>query len=366
MERRMRIAIIATAAGLMLAGAAATAVVSLRPCGALDSFAGRSGCEASLVVSDLASLRQTVLFDPADPNVLLVAGARFARRSGQDLSASAELVRIDLASGDETGRIRLGFGGVPERLALSPDGRRGAVSCNAAFLCDFPPAAIEGDGSRSEHLPIAMVDLAAAFADPKLAASAQTLKTAPAFPVGVWPDGRNLEPVFSPAGDVVAANGFAWAFRGGRLEAPPAETLHDPRGAGAVASANGAIRIVHDLRAGALAVAGANGAERLRLALDLPAGFVADTALPLVLSPDRRRVAVLSRRFSGAGEILAVLQVWEIGDGNRLARCEIGEDLSATLLFTPDADHLLVAEAAEPTHGASTRLRFYPAVGGGS
>lgn len=364
MKRPERLAILTTAAGLALAAAGAAAAVSLRSCGALDRLAGRSGCVASLEVSDLASLRQTVAFDPVDPGALLVAGTRYARRSGRDLSASAELVRIDLASGDETARIRLPFGGVPERLALSRDGRRAAISCNAATLCDFAPAAIEGDGSRSEHAPLAMVDLVAAFAEPKQAARAQTLKTAPAFPVGVWPDGRTLEPVFSPTGDVVAANGFAWGFRGARLAAAPAETLHDPRGSGAVATADGPLRISHDRRAGALAIAGADGAEQRRLALDLPTGFVAEVAPPLVLSPDGSRVAALSRRFAGPGEIRAVLQVWEIGGGKRLARYEFGDELSATLAFTPDGARLLVAEAVEPAHGASTRLRFYPAGGG--
>ena len=365
MKRPERRAILAAAVGLALAAAGSAAALSLRSCGALDRLAGRSGCVASLQVSDLASLRQTVAFDPADPGALLVAGTSYARRSGRDLSASAELVRLDLRSGEETARIRLAFGGVPERLALSRDGRRAAISCNAATQCDFAPAAIEGDGSRSEHLPLAMVDLAAAFAEPKLAARAQTLKTAPAFQVGVWPDGRSLEPVFSPAGDVVAANGFAWAFRGDRLATVPAETLHDPRGSGAVASADGQTRISHDRRAGVLSVIGADGAAQRRLSLDLPEGSVTGEEPPLVLSPDGSRVAALSRRFSGPGEIRAVLQVWEIGGGKRLARYEIGDELSATLLFTPDGARLLVAEAAEPAHGASTRLRFYPAARGG-
>lgn len=345
---------------LVVASAGVWTALLLQPCRALDRLLGRSGCVRALTLTDLASLRQTALFHPKAPRTLIVAGVSYRTGYGEKFRPNARLVVVDAGVGPELWRRQIYPNGVIERLVLSADGAKAAFTCNRLFSCEFARGDVPAGMDPRQALPVAVVDIAAIAASNNTGdtSRAQFKRFVAAASVGPEADGRGPEIAFSADGTAVLAADDAWTMTGEPLEARPPAAF-DARGVDAVETPDG-LRVAYDRRALALEVTEARAGRRV-IALDLPKDFWPERRLPLVLSPDGARVAALSRRFSGPGAPRAVLQVWRLSDGARLARHDLAEDVYETLLFTPDGSEIVVARAPAPEPRAATELRFYRA-----
>lgn len=350
-------------ATLAVAAAGVWAATSFQPCRALDRLLGRSGCVRALTISDLASLRQTALFHPKAPRTLIVAGVSYRTGYGEKFQANARLVAVDAGAGAELWRRQIYPNGVIERLVLSADGATAAFTCNRLFSCDFARGDVPAGMDPRRALPVSVVDLAAIAASNNTGdtSRAQFKRFVAGGSVAPEADGRGPQVAFSANGAAILAGDDAWTVTGEPLEARPPAAF-DARGVDAVETPDG-LRVAYDRRAQSLEVTEARAGRRA-IQLDLPKDFWPELRLPLVLSPDGARVAALSRRFSGPGAPRAVLQVWRLSDGARLARYDLVEDVYETLLFTPDGVEVVVARAPAPEPRAATELRFYRAGAG--
>jgi hypothetical protein len=339
---------------LLLAAGAWTVSAGLAPCRWLDRLLGASGCAEAWRLEDLTRLRQGLAFRPGTHATLVVAGVA---RGGV-----ARLVLYDLGQGEETARYLPDPGGVIETVALSPDGRHAALTCNRRHACDLAPMRVPPGIDRDDFAPIGLIDL-----ERWSAARRSGLRSAPeagwrllALPGQASPadaDGAALAPRFSADGATLVAGEAAWSVADGAPAAPPAGLPPERQGRDRLRADAAEIR--HE--DGVLLLRDAGG-ER-RIALDLPPGFIPELHLPLALSPDGQVVAALSRRFAGIAAPGAVLQAWRLSDGARLLRREIETPLFAPLVFTPDGAALLLAAPDGPR---DSELRRYALPGAAS
>lgn len=334
-------------------------IAGLEPCGWLDRTLGRSGCVASWEVSDLTAPRRTVAFRPGAPSTLVLAGVTRLEHFGHGGTGQAHIVLLDTESGDVTARYAVEPGGLLEQLALSPDGRFAAITCNRARGCDFAPMHVPEGIDSNDFVPVGLADLDAAGDERR-----DRVVAAYDGARGWWmrgfsrrelplnADGTSAELRFSADGTVLAAGPHAWTVDGGADAAVPADLEPPAEGFDRVATAEGDVMV--DRARGAVEL-GRVG----RIPLDLPDGFVLEAHVPLAVSPDGTAVALLARRFAGPGEVRAVLFAWRLADGVPLLRQPIGDDLYAPLVWTPDGSRLIVAVASPPAPRARLEIRAY-------
>jgi hypothetical protein len=353
--------------GAAVAAAAAWAgFAGLEPCRWLDRLFGISGCAAAWEVSDLTALRRTMAFRPGAPSTLVLAGVTRVERFGYGGLGQARLVLFDVAAGRETARYDVEPGGLIEQLALSPDGRFAAITCNRYRGCDVAPADVPEGIDPDAFVPVGLVDLDD-FADQRQ----DGVRTVPDGGTGWWirglsrrdapanADGTSVEVRFSFDGSVLAAGTAAWTVAGGAPAPLPADLVAPAESLDRAAIPGG--EAVIDRQRGTITLDGPAG----RIPLDLPDGFIPEAHVPLAVSPDGAAVAVLARRFAGPGTVRAVLSAWRIADGTPLLRRLIDDDLYAPLAWTPDGTRLLVAVASPPAARGHVELRAY-AIGGES
>lgn len=308
-------------------GLGSLAFAQTRECGAIDIAFGWSGCTASMTIGRVASLGSTMAWD--DNGDLVVLGNDYVQsRQRNRYDVTTQLVRVDWSGRREIGRIALPPIGRVDQLQLSPVDDTMMVSCNAIYVCNL----LLSSERRDNRHP---TQLALLNADGSIAWTAFVMKE------GTQPssEGRAFDLAFSADGAQVLAGPIAFAVEDG------AET---PRG-----TAEAATNQVTILASDVMELA---GAER---SLDLPEDYIPFRWLQTTLSPDGNRLATLSRRFAGAGQPRAVLQVWDVETGAVLIRHEIKTDLSPALVWQPDGAEVLVATAPPRGDGTSTQLRSY-------
>jgi len=358
----------ALAAALVVGGLVWSGLWGLSACRPLDRLFGLSGCADSFTISDLTDLRRTVAFHPGEPSTLVVAGSSYSASSSSEtdrLRVSSTVVLYDLNAGRETVRYGVPPTGVIEQLVLSSDGTRAALTCNRSWTCEFDSSYLPEDGrpddSLSRYVPVSLIDL---VSPPSRAqATVPWLRVIREAEVPPNADGMAVDLRFSADGASLIAfhdgsASVAWSVEDGSAIVPSAEPGDSLVGFDAVATADGATRVTADRQAGLLRLTG-TAADVGMLALDLPEGFIGELHMPLAVSPDGSHVAALSRRFAGPGAPRAILQVWRLADGARVARHEIEEDLHATLVWHPDGRQVLVAPASKPAVEVGTELRLY-------
>lgn len=314
------------AALLLGMGGAALAVSG--PCGWAGRLAGDGGCLAAFTVRDLVVTGDTLASDAQGR--LVVAGIDYGPGHRPDrLRAQMVVATIDPDRGAEIARADLRMEGRPEQLRLSPDGTRMAITCNALYTCDLP------GGDRPRETRVMLFDREG---ERKWFAGIED-DDAPSDA-----DGRAFELGFSPSGNVVFAHVAFDAATGAvmltRQQPLPSLTARLPAS--------------EEVRLG-----------NTTLALDLPSGFIPFLRIDTAVSPGGERAAILARRFSGAGEVRAVLRIHDLASGRLLAAHNIDRDLSPALLWHPRRDAVIVALAGELAAGADSELRLYAAGSGG-
>ncbi|MRX52216.1 hypothetical protein GI374_17825 [Paracoccus sp. S-4012] len=321
--RKRGLARLLLAALLAAAGGALWSVSG--PCGPIDRILGASGCLASFSVSDLVVTGDTIATD--SEGRLVIAGIDYDPDRRRDLRARMVAVTLDPAIGTEIERVDLNMIGYPDQLRISPDGTRLALSCNALYICDRagggPPArtGVMLYDRVGERQWLAGIEHAVAPPDA---------------------EGRAFELAFSPSGNVVFAHVAFDAVSGNAIQTRE-QPLPGPTGTVPAAPI--------------IEVAGQT------IALELPEGFIPFLRLSTALSPDGNRIAVLARRFSGPGEMRAVIRVHDLATGERLAAHDIREDLVPPIHWHPQRDAVVIARATAPESGAAAELRLYTAGG---
>lgn len=294
------------------------------PCGWL----GRDGCQESIRIRNLVVTGDTMVSDARGQ--IWLAGVDFqrGRGAGDDAVARVVIVRPALPDGAEEVRIETGMQGRPDQLRLSPGGERIALSCNALYVCDLP------GGDKHDQSRVIVFDATGE----RIWFSGIPHNEAPPDA-----DGRAFDLAWSASGGVLFAH-LAFASEDGSMILTRQLPLEGPTGSLA---------------------ATATGIAQTGLALPaLPPDFTPFARQQTALSPDGARIAVLSRRFSGPGELRAIIRVIDLGSGALLARHEISEDLAPAILWHPEQEAVIVAVNDPPAEGAGTELRFYPVTEG--
>ncbi|MHA6732118.1 hypothetical protein [Devosia sp. A369] len=317
---------------LVLVGGVWAGFDGFKECGWLDRWLDRSGCVDSFNVNNLASLGSTMLVDREGR--LVIAGVQYgeASRSGRELSTVSQIVIFDPASGTEIERMSVQFNGRPDQLQLSPTEDLFVLTCSSIYTCDL--ADTPSGGKYSGAAQIAVLDRQGQFVW-RVAVPRDIAQPSP--------EGRAFDLAFADDGAAVVAGPVAFATSDGAL-LTDAVLAVAPHGM-AVDSAD------------IIVIAGAPRD------LHLPPDYIPFTRLQTATSADGTCLATLSRRFSGPGDLRAILQVWDNASGEMLVRHDIVTDLSPALAWRSDGTGVLVATASPPAPGTGTQIRTYQAGG---
>lgn len=315
----------------VLAGVVWLSTEVLRPCRLLDVWLARSGCVAVYQISDLTALGRALAFVPGGRSLLAVGGTRLVASSARDgADARAQIVFYDMDAKAELSRVTPRLEGRIDQFAVLPDADRLALTCNPIYTC----------GDRAIE---ATEDLRGATYVSLISRSGDTHWTVPIRVSEARPDAEGRAFTLDVASD------------GSEIIAGPV-TLDADTGERVMLDTGRSVA-----RSGPIDTMSTVSMAGVTADLDLPQDFVPFTRLQTALSFDGRRVATLSRRFSGRGAVRAILQVWDTASAGRLVRHEIEEDLTAAVVWHPDGNSIVVAVAAAPQIGSQTELRRYQA-----
>ncbi len=312
-------------AGVSLAGWAAAS--GSKECAWLDRWLGLSGCLASFTLGSLTDLGSTMEFDKDGHLVILSVDYR---KYGSEQRSYPQLVTADLENGREIDRAELDFKGRPDQLRLSPRDESIAVICSDIYVCDL--VNVRGKERNNVCAMIAVFERGG-----KKIWDGSVSRDV----ISGNAEGRAGDLAFSADGVLVAAGPTSFAPENGSLSG----------------------RVSRELAPDGFAIYGVDhvkiaGEERSFVS---PEGYVSFARMRAMPSPDGRLLAVLSRHFSGEGEIRAILLVFDRETGAMLDRHDIGTDLCPALAWGPEGETLIVAAVDARGLGATTEIRLYPA-----
>lgn len=311
-----------TGAAILAAAVLATYALS-GPCGWLERTFGAGACLERLRIRNLVVTGDTIAADSSGQLVLAGVHYRLGRGNRNNLQAQLVIVKPIMTSRVEEERLDLGMVGIPDQMRLSPQGDRFAISCNALYVCDLP------GGNDHEQSRMMVFD-----------------RDGERLWFGGIPHDN------APPNAAGRTFDLAWSASGGVLFAHLA-----------FAAADGGVILTRQLPLGGTTgeiPSNADAVPESNVTLpDLPSEFISFGRQQTALSPDGGRIAILTRRFSGPGEVRAILQVFDLTSGQRVIRHEIFEDLAPALLWHPSRDAVIVAVNDEAVVDAGTELRFY-------
>lgn len=297
-----------------------------RECGFFDTALGLSGCTGSRTIAGVSTLAST-LARGGDGYLVVLGNAYEDLPGSRNYRVTTQVVRIDWAQGREVERVSFPAFGRIDQMQISPDGETIAVTCSTIYVCDLLSSADQRD-ARSTQLALLNRDGSIAWH-----------ASVPMDDARPNSEGRSFDLAFAENGQAVVAGNMAFTISDGApLDGPLPPAV----------SSNRTIDATDQIELA--------GAPRM---LDLPDHYIPFNQLQSALSPDRTRLATLSRRFAGRGMPRAILQVWNVESGTILARHEIDTDLSPALAWQSDGQAVFVATAAGVEPGAATELRRY-------